>query len=72
MSEIPQEVRDAVLGTYATWLPFTAAVQVPGPVLAGDTDEDDGAFAGALERIEALQARIEHYRANPVFPVEES
>lgn len=72
MSEIPQHVRDAVLDTYAAWLPFAAAVQAPEPVLTADAGEDDDAFAGALERIEALQARIEHYRANPVFPVEES
>lgn len=72
MSEIPQEVRDAVLGTYATWWPFAAAVQAPGPILVGDAEGDDDAFAGVLERIEALQARIEYYRANPVFPAEES
>jgi len=72
MSGIPQEVRDAVLGTYAAWLPFVAAIQPPGPVLAADAGEDDDAFAGALERIEALQAQIEYYRANPVFPAEES
>lgn len=70
MSEIPQEVRDAVLGTYAAWLPFAAAVQAPRPVLAGD-EEEDVEFAEAIGRIEALQARIEQYRANPVFPVEE-
>lgn len=72
MPEIPQEVRDAVLGTYAAWLPFAAAIQAPGPVLAADDEEYNPEFTEAIERIDALQARIEHYRANPVFPAEEA
>jgi hypothetical protein len=72
MPEIPQEVRDAVLGTYAAWRPYAAAVQVPVPAPVDDESEYDDAFAGAIERIEALHARIEYYRANPVFPAEEA
>ena len=65
MREMPHQVTDAVLETYAMWAPYTAAVQVDD---APAVESDDSAFAGALERIEALQARIEYFRANPVFP----
>ncbi len=65
MPELPQQVTDAVLETYAKWAPYTAAVQVDD---APAVESDDSASAGALERIEAMQARIEYFRANPVFP----
>lgn len=63
--EIPPQVADAVMETYAKWRPYAAAVRV-------DEATDDYAFAGALDRIEALQAQIEYARANPVFPTEEA
>lgn len=66
MLEISQEVTDAVTGTYAAWHPYTAATA------AADTDCGGDAFASARDRIAALQARIEHNRANPVFGAEPS
>lgn len=60
MPEIPQEVRDAVLDTYAAWRPYAAATQEPEP--AGS------AFDGILERLDVIEARIAYNRANPVFP----
>lgn len=61
MPGVPQEVRDAVMGTYTAWRPYTATTTVAD----GDT-----VFADALARITALQVRIEHNRANPIFAAE--
>lgn len=66
MRHIPQEVADAITGTYEAWQPYTAAVGID------DAAHDDDVFADALERIAALQALIEHNRANPVFSAEEA
>lgn len=67
MSEIPQEVADAVAGTYATWRPYAAATRVEeAPDVLGPL------FAERLAAVEALSARIEAARLAPIFPTEEA
>jgi hypothetical protein len=68
MTRIPPQVADAATGTYEAWLQYATALHAgDAPTVAAS---GASAFAGAGERIEALQAQVERNRANPVFPAE--
>lgn len=65
MPEVPPLVAAAVTGTYARWRPY-AAVTRPEP------EPVDPEVAARLAAIDALSARIEAARRNPIFPPEEA
>ena len=68
MPDMPREVADAVLETYAQWAPYTGAASLDVPQDEPEPDPVADLLADIGRNADALLARIEYFRAHPVFP----